>query len=40
MRIAVAQIDYTIGAFEENLAAMTVAIEKARHDCADLVVFT
>ncbi len=40
MRIAVAQINYTIGAFEANLVAMTVAVEKARREHTDLVVFT
>ncbi len=40
MRIAVAQIDYTIGAFEANLAAMTNAVQRAREEGADLVVFT
>ncbi|MBD3872553.1 MAG: NAD+ synthase [Acidobacteria bacterium] len=40
MRIAVAQLDYTIGAFEANLEAMTVAVERARQQNADLVIFT
>lgn len=40
MKIAVAQIDYTIGAFDDNLAAMTTAVERARGARADLVVFT
>jgi NAD+ synthetase len=40
MRIAIAQLDYTIGAFEGNLEAMTVAVERARRELADLVVFT
>jgi NAD+ synthetase len=40
MRIAVAQLDYTIGAFEANLEAMAVAVERARRESADLVVFT
>jgi NAD+ synthetase len=40
MKIAVAQIDYTIGAFEANLAAMTTAAERARLQGADLMVFT
>jgi NAD+ synthase (glutamine-hydrolysing) len=40
MRIAIAQLDYTIGAFEANLEAMTVAVERARREAADLVVFT
>ena len=40
MRIAIAQLDYTIGAFEANLEAMTVAVERARREASDLVVFT
>jgi NAD+ synthetase len=40
MRIALAQLDYTIGAFEANLEAMTVAVERARRESSDLVVFT
>jgi len=40
MRIAIAQLDYTIGAFEANLEAMTVAVERARREAADLVIFT
>ncbi len=40
MRIAIAQLDYTIGAFEANLEAMTNAVERARFAAADLVVFT
>jgi len=40
MRIAVAQLDYTIGAFEANLEAMTVAVERARKENTDLVIFT
>jgi len=40
MRIAIAQLDYTIGAFEANLEAMTIAVEKARREAADLVIFT
>lgn len=40
MRIAIAQLDYTIGAFEANLEAMTVAVERARREDTDLVVFT
>jgi len=40
MRIAIAQLDYTIGAFEANLEAMTVAVERARRETADLVIFT
>ena len=40
MRIAIAQLDYTIGAFESNLESMTIAVERARRAAADLVVFT
>jgi NAD+ synthase (glutamine-hydrolysing) len=40
MRIAIAQLDYTIGAYESNLEAMTIAVERARREAADLVVFT
>ncbi len=40
MRIAVAQLDYTIGAFDANLEAMTVAVERARRKSSDLVIFT
>jgi NAD+ synthase (glutamine-hydrolysing) len=40
MRIAIAQLDYTIGAFDANLEAMTVAVEKARRQAVELVVFT
>jgi NAD+ synthase (glutamine-hydrolysing) len=40
MRIAIAQLDFTIGAFEANLEAMTVAVERARRESADLVIFT
>jgi predicted amidohydrolase len=40
MRIAIAQLDYTIGAFDQNLEAMAVAVEKARRQAVELVVFT
>jgi len=40
MRIAVAQLDYTIGAFEANLEAMTLAVEEARRALVDLVIFS
>jgi len=40
MRIAIAQLDHTIGAFEANLEAMTVVVERARQQNADLVIFT
>jgi len=40
MRIAIAQLDYTIGAFEANLAAMADAVARARDARADLVIFS
>ncbi len=40
MKIAIAQIDFTIGAFEANLEAMAAAVAQARSAAADLVVFT
>jgi len=40
MRIAVAQLDYTIGAFDANLEAMTAAVAQARQGDVDLVIFT
>jgi len=40
MRVAIAQLDYTIGAFEANLDAMATAVERARQQNADLVIFT
>ncbi len=40
MRIAIAQIDYLTGAFDANLEAMTSAVEDARREAVDLVVFT
>jgi NAD+ synthase (glutamine-hydrolysing) len=40
MRIAIAQLDYTIGAFDANLALMAEAVALARAEKADLVVFT
>jgi NAD+ synthase (glutamine-hydrolysing) len=40
LRIAIAQLDYTIGAFDQNLEAMAVAAEKARRQAVELVVFT
>ncbi len=40
MRIAVAQLDYTIGAFDANLEAMTAAVAQARQRDVNLVVFT
>jgi NAD+ synthetase len=40
MKIAIAQIDFTIGAFAANLEAMAAAVAQARNAAADLVVFT
>ncbi len=40
MRIAVAQIDFTTGAFAANLEAMRAAVTEARRSDADLVVFS
>jgi len=40
MRIAIAQLDYTIGAFDSNLALMTEAVDEARSRGAELVVFS
>jgi NAD+ synthetase len=40
MRVAIAQLDYTIGAFDENLALMRDAVDRAREENADLVVFS
>jgi len=40
MRIAIAQLDYEIGAFAANLAAMTQAVAEAREARVDLVIFT
>ena len=40
MRIAIAQLDYTIGAFDANLALMGDAVALARAEKADLVIFT
>lgn len=39
MKIALAQINYHIGNFESNTSKIIAAIEKARKDGADLVVF-
>ena len=38
-RIAMAQINTTVGAFEKNLRTMETFIQKARAKKADLVVF-
>ncbi|MCK5376682.1 MAG: NAD+ synthase [Acidobacteria bacterium] len=40
MRIAIAQLDYVIGAFEANLALMADAMAEAREARVDLVVFS
>ena len=40
MRLAIAQIDYTIGAFEANFEKMAAAVARARASRVDLVVFT
>jgi NAD+ synthase (glutamine-hydrolysing) len=40
MRIAVAQLNYTIGAFDANLEAMTAAVAQARQRDVNLVIFT
>jgi len=40
MRIAVAQLDYTIGAFDANLEAMTASVAQARQQDVNLVIFT
>ena len=40
MRVAIAQLDYTIGAFDANFEAIARAVEEARRDGADLVVLS
>jgi NAD+ synthetase len=40
MRIAIAQLDYTVGAFDANLALMRDAVDRARGRGAELVVFS
>ena len=40
MRIAIAQLDYTVAAFDANLALMRGAVDEARVRGSDLVVFT
>lgn len=40
MKIALAQLNYTIGAFEENAIAIINAIDEARKNAADLVIFS
>ena len=39
MRVAIAQLDFTIGAFEANLGRMSEAVARAAERGADLVVF-
>ena len=39
MRIAIAQLNYTIGAFENNKLKIMDAVQRAKADGADLVVF-
>jgi len=40
MKIALAQLNYMIGAFEENSKAIINAIEEARENFADIVIFS
>ncbi len=40
MKIAIAQLDYTVGAFEANLELMTGAVAEGRRQDAELVVFS
>ena len=40
MRIALAQLNFTVGAFDANFARMREAVADARADRADLVVFS
>ena len=40
MRVAIAQLDYTVGAFDANLELMADAVEESRRRQADLVVFS
>jgi NAD+ synthase (glutamine-hydrolysing) len=40
MRIALAQLNYTIGAFEENSRKIIVAVKRAKQGKADIVVFS
>ena len=39
MRIAIAQLNYTIGAFENNKLKIMDAVQRAKADGAGLVVF-
>ncbi len=40
MRISLAQINYTIGAFEDNARKITEAIARAKSEKADLIIFS
>lgn len=40
MKIALAQLNYTVNHFEYNKAKMVKAIERAKSDCVDLIVFS
>ena len=40
MRIALAQLNYTVGAFEENSEKIIAAISRAKQEKADVVVFS
>ena len=40
MRLALAQLNFTVGAFDANFERMRAAIERARAAGADLVVFS
>jgi NAD+ synthetase len=40
LRLAIAQLNFTVGAFAENLSRMTGAVARARDARADLVVFS
>ncbi len=40
MKIALAQLNYTIGFFEKNAALIISAIDKARNNKADLIIFS
>ena len=40
MRIAIAQLNFTIGAFEANFARMRDAVERVRTEDADLILFS
>ena len=40
MRVALAQLNFTVGAFEKNFAKIAAAVARAQAEHADLVVFT